>query len=98
MTRDAPPAPLTVYRLLRLLLVHVLHGRGRDTVSVSVWWTDADGYTEALSADADTFTWEGDGDRFCTISGTGDAPLEVPDLGTVLRWRPGDTGPAGGQP
>lgn len=60
---------MTVWALLRQLIVHVCHGRGRDTVYVGVNWDTPDGL-ECLNAVAEEFTWDSNRDASCNLTGT----------------------------
>lgn len=59
---------MTAYRLLWELVKHVLHGRGKDTVYLSVDLPDP--LDEPASGELQEFTWEGDLDRFCVLTAT----------------------------
>lgn len=55
---------MTVYALLWELVKHVLHGRGRDEVTVLI---DFGPDMESVEGEARFFSWAGDPDRFCVI-------------------------------
>lgn len=57
---------MSVYALLWQLIKHVLHGRGRDEVCVSIEW-DLPDRQGAVTGIAKDFTWVGDEDAFCSI-------------------------------
>jgi hypothetical protein len=50
--------PVTVYRLLRAVLLHILHGGGRDEVGIAVNWDTADG-EDFVCGDVRDFNWGG---------------------------------------
>lgn len=58
---------MNVYALLWELVKHVLHRRGRDEVYLTVYRGHL---IEPVSGELESFTWEGDQDRFCVLSAT----------------------------
>jgi len=56
---------VNAYALLWELIKHVLHGRGRDEVCVTIDGDDPD--TDPATGSASGFRWEGDVDAFCVI-------------------------------
>lgn len=64
-----PRQSLTVYRLLRLLLVHALRGHGSDTVDLMISQReDSTAPARITTAEAADFAWGGR-DRACTLIG-----------------------------
>jgi hypothetical protein len=66
---------VTVWKLLRILLRHALHGHGRDEVFVSIQW-DTPESGGMVTGDVREFTWEGDNDRFCMIDAVCTDPID----------------------
>jgi hypothetical protein len=58
---------VTVWKLLWELVKHVLHGRGKDEVQLTL---DV-GFGSVASGAAASFDWAGDHDAFCVVQGTG---------------------------
>jgi hypothetical protein len=65
---------VSVWALLWKLVVHVLHGRGRDQVHVVV---NLPGDQDPASGPLERFTWQGDRDAFCELLATDNSERSV---------------------